>query len=144
MIRTSIYFAIWTMICMVGTIVVFYFGVGLSDGPGITKKDLESVGFLSMFTPVAGIIAGLLWALFHREGHRPGWMLYALLALLVVGISHVMVFGGLNIGDLTDLQDFAAILAFSFLVHGWLSVPVALAGTVLFVIWNRRRVRAVP
>jgi hypothetical protein len=29
-----------------------------------------------------------------------------------------------------------------FLVHGWLSVPVAFIGTALFAIWNRRRASA--
>ena len=30
-------------------------------------------------------------------------------------------------------------LASDFVLHGWLTVPVALVGTYLFVRWNRRR-----
>lgn len=137
MIRTSIYFALWTMICMIVAITGFFFVGALADM--FSVDGWKSVGFLSMFAPVAGLVAGLLWALFHREGYRPGWLLYALLALLVVGVGHMLVFGVIfNVPNFDPVSDLIGA-AYMFIVHGWLSVPVAFIGTALFVVWNRRR-----
>ena len=96
-----------------------------------------------MFAPVAGLVAGFLWLAFHHNGHRPGWLLYALLALLVVLISHMLVFGGIGVwGSQDPLRDLVGV-ALMFVIHGWLSVPVAFIGTALFVIWNRRQAAAI-
>lgn len=143
MMRTACLFAIWTMACMVGAIVGFYFVADLADGvPGVFSRDNPSwgaIGFLAMFAPVAGAVAGLSWALFHRAGRRPGWPLYGLMALLVVGVSHMLVFGAIAIwGSENPLGDLVGAVIM-FVIHGWLSVPVAFIGTALFVSWNRRR-----
>ena len=128
MIRTAILFALWTIACMAVAIIGFFLIADLIDGEKIVFSDespsIRAIGFLLMFSPVAGIVAGLLWLLFHRRGHQPAWWGYVVLALLVVLISHTLV--GL-VGALTMI-----------VVHGWLSVPVALIGTALFVLGRRR------
>lgn len=121
----------------------FFVVADLSDGdPSLFSKDNPSwsaVGFLMQFSPVAGIVAGLLWAAFHRGGRRPAWWGYALLALLVVLISHFVVFGTAMLLDSTNIVRDLMAASFFFVFHGWLSVPVAFVGTALFVWWNRRR-----
>ena len=141
--RTALYFALWTMTCMVSAIVAFYVAADLADGSknvfSAENPSWAAMGFMIMFAPVAGAVAGLLWAAFHRGGGRRRWITYALIALLVVGISHMLVFGTIGVwGSDNPLRDLvgAAIL---FVIHGWLSVPVAFLGTALFVHWARRR-----
>ena len=144
--RTAILFGLWTILCMVLAIVGFFAIADLADADegykGVFSLDNPSwraIGFLSSFAPVAGIVAGLLWALFHRHGRSPGWLSYALLAGLVVVVSHMLVFGGIGaIGSDAPFRDLVGAM-FMFVVHGWLSVPVAFAGTAIFVLWNRHR-----
>ncbi len=151
MIRTSICFALWTITCMAIAIIGFFVVSDMIDGEKILFSDdnpsYRAVGFLLMFSPVAGIVAGLLWMLFHRRGHQPAWWGYVLLALLVVFISHMLVFGVIMISGAEGLTDTLIGLVGALtmlLVHGWLSVPVAVIGTALFVIWNRRRTSPAP
>jgi hypothetical protein len=141
--RTAIYFGAWTMACMVTTIVAFYLAADLADGtknvfsPG--NPTWGAIGVLIMFAPVAGVVAGLVWAAFHRGNARRRWITYALIALLVVGISHMLVFGTIATWESEDvLRDLLGAMIL-FVIHGWLSVPVAFAGTALFVRWARRR-----
>ena len=147
MIRTAILFGIWAALCMAATIAGFFIVSDAWDGGGLAlvdKDSLRAIAFLSMFSPVAGIVAGLMWALFHRKGYAPGWLAYALLALLVVLVSNMLVFGGMfAIGSDDPLRDFVGA-AFGFVIHGWLSVPVAFLGTALFVLWTRRRKAGAP
>lgn len=145
MIRTSICFALWTIACMAIAIIGFFVVSDLIDGEKILFSDdnpsYRAVGFLLMFSPVAGIVAGLLWMLFHRRGHQPAWWGYVLLALLVVLISHMLVFGVIMISGAEGLTDTLIGLVGALtmlLVHGWLSVPVAVIGTALFVNLKRR------
>jgi hypothetical protein len=141
--RTAIYFGAWTMACMVTAIVAFYIAADLVDGAkNVFSTDNPSwgaMGFLVMFSPVAGVVAGLVWAAFHRGNARRRWITYALIALLVVGISHMLVFGTMGVlGSDNLLRDLLGAMIL-FVIHGWLSVPVAFAGTALFVHWARRR-----
>ena len=39
------------------------------------------------------------------------------------------------------IQWFIFVLVFSFMTDYWVTVPVAIAGTYLFVYWNKRRVK---
>jgi len=58
---------------------------------------------------------------------------------VVVVVSHVLVFGSLNSTNwIDDFPGSVALLTILFLLHGWLSVPVALLGTAMFVLWQRR------
>jgi hypothetical protein len=148
MIRTAILFAIWTIVCMAIAIVGFFAISDLIDGEKILFSDdnpsIRAAGFLLMFSPVAGIVAGLLWMLFHRKEHRPSWWGYVLLALLVVLISHMLVFGVIMISGADGLTDTLVGLVGALtmlLVHGWLSVPVAIIGTALFVLGRRKLAR---
>ena len=84
--------------------------------------------------------AGFLWALFHRRGHRPGIVGYAVLAFLVVLVSHVfgLMWSALISGH-TTLHATWVVGSLLFLLHGWLTVPVAFVATALFAWWARRR-----
>ena len=127
----------------IAAIVTFYIAADFAGGEkDVFSKDNPSwgaIGCLAMFAPVAGVVAGLLWALFHRNGRKPGWLLYGVLALLVVLVSHMLVFGGIGAWGSSDLLRDLLGAAVMFILHGWLSVPVAFAGTALFVLWNKRR-----
>jgi hypothetical protein len=146
MIRTAIYFGLWTIACMIVTIGGFFLIGDLADPYDSLKQVFSrdnpswpAAGFLMMFSPVAGVVATLLWMFFHRGGRQPGWLIYGLIALLVIFISHMVVFGGMfSIGSERPLETFVGTIVI-FAVHGWLSVPIAILGTALFVLWNRRR-----
>lgn len=149
--KTAFLFGLWAASCMAFAIAGFFAIVDLGaddafrgsmfEGPNPT---LRAVGFLLPFCVPAGIVAGLGWALFHRGGRASGWAGYAGLALLVVIASHILVFGTASIttGE-TDIAGLAYGLAFMLMLHGWISVPMALLGTALFVLWNRRQAQAV-
>ena len=138
MMRTAIYFGLWATLCMALAITGFFSVIGEPWKKDDTSRNL--IAFFAMFSPVAGVVAGPGWALLHRYRPRPAWWGYALLAIGVVVVSHLLVFGGLNLGWWwPDLLGLATIVGLMFLFHGWLSVPVALAATALFVVWNRRR-----
>ena len=140
MIRTVLYFGLWATLCMALAITALFvaFG-GIPRTVDDVRQTIPIITFFAVFSPVAGIVAGPGWLLLHRKVSRPTWWGYALLALGIVVVSHVLVFGGLNIGWWwPDLPDWAGMMAIIFVMHGWLSVPVALAGTALFVLWDRR------
>ena len=70
------------------------------------------------------------------SGRAPGWLGYGLLALLVVVVSHVLIFGAASIAHGRDrLSRCCHGLGFMLLLHGWLSIPMALLGTAAFVLW---------
>ena len=143
MIRTSIYFGIWTVLCMVTTIVAFYVAADLIDGEkNLLSPDNPSwsaIGFLAAFSPIAGIVAAVVWAFFHRGGRTPEWWIYVLIALLVIGISHMLVFGLIGAWESQDLLRDLIGAAIMFMIHGWLSVSVAFLGTAVFILLKRRR-----
>jgi hypothetical protein len=146
MIRTACLFGLWTILCMVATIAAFYVTADIIDGErnilSLDNPTWGAVGFFAAFSPIAGAVAALLWALFHRGGGQPGWLGYALLALLVVGVSHMLVFGVIaGWGSPNPLRDILGAI-FMFVIHGWLSMPVAFVGPALFVLWKRRRASA--
>lgn len=127
---------------MAAAITAFYVLSDALDGNSLSMAEsgsLRAIAFLSMFSPVAGIVAAAMWWLFHRNGRTPGWFGYALLSLLVVFVSHVLVFGSMVLVSSDDLLRDLIGAAALFLIHGWLSVPVALLGTAVFVRWVRRR-----
>ncbi len=143
--RTALCFAVWAALCMALAIVGFFAIVHLGsndvfrgtmfEGP---HPALRAVTFLLPFCIPTGIVAGLGWAVFHRQGHTPGWLGYGLLALGVVVLSHVLIFGMASIaaGE-TSAAELIEGLGFMLLLHGWLSVPMALLGTAAFVAWSR-------
>jgi hypothetical protein len=144
MTRTALYYGIWAALCMAIALIGF-FGIvhlGSSDafrGTMFEGPDpaIRAALFLLPFCIPAGIVAGLGWALFHRAGREPGWPGYSLLALVVVVVSHVLVFGVASIttGE-TNAAELIHGLWFLLLMHGWLSFPMALLGTAAFVAWN--------
>jgi hypothetical protein len=145
--RTSFYYGLWAAICMALALAGFFILAGLGsddafrgsmfDGPNPTVR---AVAFLLPFCIPAGIIAGLSWALFHLGGREPGWLGYSLLALLVVVISHILIFGvaSISTGEANNVPELIYGLGFMLLLHGWLSFPMALLGTAAFVLWSRR------
>lgn len=145
MIRTAIYFGLWAALCMVAAILGFFLLIDLMNSEAwklgrLTRDTLQPAAFLSLFALPAGVIAALGWWLLHRKDRRPRWWAYGLLAVAVVIVSHYLIFGALALsswsGDLlTELEALTMMLMF----HVWLSLPVALIGTALFVRWNRRR-----
>ncbi len=138
MIRTAILFGLWAAICMALAIAGFFSVIGEPWRKDDTSLNL--IAFFGVFSPVAGIVAGARGALLHRYVPQPPWWTYGGLAIAVILVSHLLVFGGLNIGWWwPDLLGLATIVGLTFMFHAWLSLPVALIGTTLFVAWNRRR-----
>ncbi len=84
-------------------------------------------------------MAGLGWVMFHRNNREPGWLGYSFLALLVVVASHVLIFSTASVttGE-TNARELLYGLGFMLMLHGWLSIPMALLGTAVFVLWERR------
>ena len=150
--RSALYYGLWAALCMAVAVAAFLaiaslgaedaFRGSMFDGP---NPALRATAFLLPFCIPAGIVAGLGWALFHRQRRAPGWPGYCLLALLVVVVSHVLIFGTASIttGE-TDLAELLYGLTFLFILHGWFSVPMALLGTSVFVLWNRHRLAHAP
>ncbi len=135
--RAAIYFGLWATLCMALAIAGFFSVIGEPWKKDDTSRNL--IAFFAVFSPVAGVVAGLGWELLHRYRARPAWWAYALLAIGIIIVSHVLVFGGLNLGWWwPDLMGFTTMLGILFMMHGWLSVPVALIGTALFVLWAHR------
>ena len=144
--RTALYFGLWAALCMAVAIVTFFIIADM--GSGETFRDtmfdgpapsVRPILFLLPFCVPAAIVAGLGWAILHRKGHRPGWLGYGLLAVLVVVLSHIVVFGTIALtADAGDRLQALSGIGFIFMVHGWVSVPMALLGTFVFVLWTRR------
>jgi hypothetical protein len=142
--RIALLFSLWAALCMAMAIVSFFVIVGIGssdafrgsmfDGP---HPALRAIAFLLPFCVPTGIVAGLGWAVFHRVGRRPGWLSYGPLALVVVLLSHLLIFGTASIitGE-TNLAELIYGLGFMLLLHGWLTVPMALLGTAAFVAWS--------
>ena len=149
--KTALYFGLWAAFCMALAVTGFFAIVDLGaedafrdsmfDGP---NPGVRAISFLLPFCIPAGIVAGLGWALAHRGGREPGWVGYGLLALLIVAASHLLIFGTASVtaGEI-DIVELAYGLAFMFLLHGWITVPVALFGTAIFVLWDRQQRRGV-
>jgi hypothetical protein len=143
--RLALYYGLWAALCMAVALVGFFaivhlgsdeaFRGSMFDGPNPTMR---AVTFLLPFCIPTGIVAGLGWAAFHRDERRPGWVSYSLLALVVVVVSHVLIFGVASIttGE-TNIAELANGLGFMLLLHGWLTFPMALLGTAAFVAWGR-------
>ncbi len=144
--RTALYYGLWAALCMALAIAGVFpladlgaedaFRGSMFDGP---NPAMRAVSFLLPFCIPAGIVAGLGWALFHRDGRVPGWVGYSLLALLVVVVSHVLIFGvaSISTGEVSNVPELIYGLGFMLLLHGWLSFPLALLGTAAFVVWSR-------
>jgi hypothetical protein len=143
--RTAVLYGLWAALCMAIAMLAFFaiadlgaadaFKGSMFDGPAPT---LRAISFLLPFCIPTGIVAGLGWAAFHRGGREPGWPGYCVLALLVVVASHVLIFSTASIatGE-TNMGEVLRGLGFMLLLHGWLSIPMALIGTAAFVIWSR-------
>ena len=143
--RTALYYGIWAGFCMAVALIGFFaivhlgssdaFRGSMFDGP---DPAIRAATFLLPFCIPAGIVAGLGWAMFHRAGRRLDWRGYSLLALLVVVVSHMLIFGVASIttGE-TSGAELVHGLWFLLLLHGWLSFPMALLGTAAFVAWSR-------
>ena len=143
--RTALFYGLWAALCMaialVGFFAIVHLGSGdafrgsMFDGPNPTMRALT---FLLPFCIPTGIVAGLGWAMFHRGHRKPGWLGYSLLALLVVVVSHVLIFGVASITTgKTNIAELIHGLGFMLLLHGWLTFPMALLGTAAFVAWSR-------
>ena len=142
--RTAVYFGVWAALCMLFEILIWCTFIF----PSVPSYSLDFSLWLSdirRFAPYcvpAGVVAGVGWWLLHRGGRRPSGLVYGLFALAIVLVNHVLIMGflvELSSSPTDDIASKAGGLAMLFLLHGWLTVPVALIGTYLFVVWNRRR-----
>jgi hypothetical protein len=143
--RTAVFYGLWAALCMAIAILAFFaiadlgaddaFKGSMFDGPAPT---MSAIAFLLPFCIPAGIVAGLGWTAFHHQGRAPGLLGYGLLALLVVVVSHLLIFGTASVttGE-TNVGELLYGLGFMLLLHGWLSIPMALLGTAAFVLWER-------
>ncbi len=84
-----------------------------------------------------GFVALLGWMLLHRRGRQPGRWSYAALAVGIVVTIHLVL-----VVAMTGSTDFFISALLGLLAHGWLTVPIALGATGLFVWWLRRGARA--
>lgn len=143
--RTALLYGTWAALCMALAVIGFFAIVHLGSGDAFRGTMFEGPNpairaglFLLPFCIPAGIVAGIGWAAFHRDGRKPGRLGYSLLALLVVVVSHVLVFTVASIatGETNNAAELIHGLWFLLLMHGWLSVPMALLGTAAFVAWN--------
>ena len=143
--RTALYYGLWAALCMAIALVGFFAIVNLGSGDAFRgsmfdgpNPAMRAATFLLPFCIPTGIVAGLGWAMFHRGAGKPGWVGYSLLALLVVVVSHVLIFGVASIttGE-TNIAELIYGLGFMLLLHGWLTFPMALLGTAAFVAWSR-------
>lgn len=148
MIRTSILFGLWAAICMLVAIAGFFLIMDFAGSPASSWK-LSNIGrgtvkpivFLSLFALPAGVIASLGWMLFHRGGRQPRWWGYGSMAIAIVVVGNYVILGALALGFWGDTpREWLKVVSMELLFHGWLSVPMALIGTALFVLWQRRRV----
>jgi hypothetical protein len=142
MTRTAVYFGLWTAFCMLMSTVAMFTIIDLwlsptSDG---LRQMLSTVSNVAPFCVPAGAVAGIGWWLLHLQGAQPGWRRYGLFAFAVVLVNHLLIFGfWLVLLFPAGFVAMARELAVAFVLHGWISVPVALVGTYLFVAWNKRR-----
>jgi hypothetical protein len=144
--RAALLFTVWTAFCMVlaiaGFLVVFDL-LGNTDGlrfEPLDQSTIYNIGFFGLCAVPAGAIAGLGWWLLHRNSYKPKWWAYGLFAIAVVIVNHYLIFGVLSHSFwesdyLAQLEELSLLL----MLHGWLSVPVALIGTALFVVFYRKR-----
>jgi hypothetical protein len=140
--RTAVYFGVWTALCMLVVIVALFSIVRprIHFMPHDSNQALLAVRYLGPYCVPAGAVAGIGWWLLHLQGAQPGWRRYGLFAFAVVLVNHLLIFGfWLVLLFPAGFVAMARELAVAFVLHGWISVPVALVGTYLFVAWNRRR-----
>jgi len=140
--RTAIYFGLWAASCLLLTFVAV-FGLLFLETYSLS---FESAGFTAVLVATTGVIAALGWALLHRKGRRAGWLGYFALAVGVVVVTHLVVASVVMIPGSSEQTDLGvagllAGLVLTIAIHGWITIPVALLGTGLFVLWNRRRSR---
>ncbi len=137
MIRDAIFFGLWAAFCVLLTAVVFF---GLL-AYAVDGSAFSSIGKFALMALPTGTVAALGWRLMHRGVHQPNWLGYVVLAVGTVVVSHIVIASVLLFprgGAKMDVIDYVAGVLLSILYHGWITVPVALAGTALFV-WIRRR-----
>lgn len=138
--RTAIYFGLWAASCLL-LVTAALFGLLFIEG---TSLSFEGVGIAMLIALTTGVIASLGWALLHRKGRRAGWLGHIALAVGVVVLTHLVVASVVLIPDGIKEPDFGvagavAGLLLTIAIHGWITIPAALLGTGLFVLWNRRR-----
>jgi hypothetical protein len=141
MILTAALYGLWAALCVAMALFIVVAPEPFSSG-GPTWDDVTSL--LGIVVPT-GVVAALGWLLFHRNGRQPTRWAYARLGAAVVVVTHFVLFGLDPIatgGPLRDLPSVIAALTMLLLFHAWFTIPVALAGTALFVFWNRRRAAA--
>ena len=137
MIRDAIFYGLWTAFCVLLTAVAF-FGLLAYAGNGAAFDNISNFALMALPT---GTIAALGWRLMHRGVHQPNWLGYIVLAVGTVGVSHIVIASVLLFPTAPakmDVVNYVAGVLLSILYHGWITAPVALAGTALFV-WARRR-----
>lgn len=138
--RTAIYFGLWAASCLLLTFVAVFGLLFLET----SSFSFESAGIMALLVTTTGVIAGLGWALLHRKGRRAGWLGHVALAIGVVVVTHLVVASVVMIPGSSEQTDLGvagllAGLVLTIAIHGWITIPVALLGTGLFVLWIRRR-----
>lgn len=106
---------------------------------------LDFTGFHILFYAAGAVflVATCGWMLLHLRGRRPGWLAYAALAISVVVVTQMLVSAPIFIFGLkAGVIDFIELTAYTLILHGKYSLPIALAATALFVWWVKRTARA--
>lgn len=136
MIRSAALYGLWAGSCLLATILIILAPEPFSSG--VSWENVRSI--LRLVIPTS-VVAMLGWMVAHRNGRQPGRWGYAGLAILVVVVSHIVVIV-IGIRDAEDLFMILPQATLLLAVDFWFTFPVALAGTALFVFWNRRRAAA--
>jgi hypothetical protein len=106
------------------------------------------LGLLSIqiLPAAATFVVGFLgWILLHLTKRHPGWIGYSCLAFGVVVVTQSLLSLPIVLfAPALDPIQFIRIAGGVLALHGWFSVPIALAGTAMFVRWLERGAKAPP
>jgi hypothetical protein len=143
--RTAIFFGFWAALCVLVALMVVIKVINLepTEIPYTWSQTLSMAEEASPFCVPAGIAAGIGWWLLHRQDRQLGWRCYGLFAVGVVLVDHVLLIGPFVMLSPGTFVDKTKDLVATFVFHGWLTLPMALVGTYIFVAWNRRRLAAI-
>jgi len=139
-IRDATHYGAWSAILAFATVVGLSTFQVLRNGSFSLDAFFLVPAFLGAFATF--VIAFLGWALLHRWLPRSGWIGYGLLATSVVVVTQLLIalpFAVLLKEKPLDIVRYNAVI---LIEHGWYTVPIALAGTALFVPWMQRRATA--
>jgi hypothetical protein len=137
LILTSVLFAIWAVVWMALAFMTFAVVTGFGR-IGASSLGVIPVWVMTFAGPTFVVAAGT-WAVIHRKGCRPRLRTYAVVALLVVLMIHLLTLAVMRLPahESGGLVSWLVIAGTSLMFHIWVTLPIALLATGLFV-WMER------